>query len=368
MVNSPRVAITFDPHREVHCLFGLAFDAMGIDQAVSHVRRCAIERIPCFISTPNVNWIVAAQTDMALRASVWHSDLCLADGGPIVWAARRLGVPIVERVAGSDLFDRLRRSRDGRPLKVFFFGGPEGVAERAAAVLNAEQGGLRCVGHESPGFGSVDDMSCKATIERINASDADFVVVALGAKKGQAWIERNRHSLSAPLVSHLGAVVNFVAGDITRAPRQLQRFGLEWLWRVKEEPALWRRYANDGIVWLRLLFRHVVPALVVRRNEMPIVAPRIESSRAGNCVRLCLHGAWTRATMASLRTELALRLAEGFTLEVDLSNTCEVDSALVGLLVLIDGHQPKSQWIRRDVPVAPAVRRMFRICGADRLL
>lgn len=84
-------------------------------------------------------------------------------------------------------------------------------------------------------------MSNAETIERINASGADFLVVSLGARKGQAWIMQNRQHLSVLLISHLDAMVNFVAGTVSRAQQWMQRFGLEWLWRIKEEPVLWRR-------------------------------------------------------------------------------------------------------------------------------
>ena len=361
-------ARTPDPGRNVHCLFGLAFDDIDMDATVLHIRRCADERIPCFISTPNVNWVVAAQHDAALRASVWHSDLCLADGRPIVWAARWLGVPIRERVAGADLFERLRRGDGGRPLKVYFFGGADGVAQRAAAVLNTEQGGLHCVGHESPGFGSVEDMSDDATIERINASGADFIVVALGAKKGQAWIERNRNRLAPPLISHLGAVINFVAGNVSRAPWVLRRLGLEWLWRIKEEPALWRRYASDGLAWVRLVGRLSAPALFGVRRSTLGVATCIESSCNGGVEQLRLSGTWTRNTMAPLREALIHCLAEGSKIEIDLAGMSEADSALVGLLALIDAHQAAPRLLRRGTPLAPSVRRVFQLCSAQRML
>jgi len=206
-----------DLGRPVEALLGLPFDALSLDEAVAEVRRCARERRPCFLSTPNVNFAVAAQDDQAFRASVLHSDLSLADGMPIVWAARLLGSRLPERVSGSDLFARLQRE-PGEPLKVYFFGGPDGVAERAAAALDTRGGGLRCVGFDSPGFGSVEAMSGEERIARINGSGADFLVVSLGARKGQAWIERNRARLAPPVISHLGAVVNFVAGELRRSP------------------------------------------------------------------------------------------------------------------------------------------------------
>ncbi|MBT0571518.1 WecB/TagA/CpsF family glycosyltransferase [Curvibacter sp. CHRR-16] len=242
--------------RKLHYIYGLPFDAITLDQAVSTVWKAISNRQPLFISTPNLNFLIASQQDEAFRASVLASDLSLADGMPIVWLARKLKLPITERVAGSDLFAALRTGpvpTGCTALRVYFFGGPDGVAERAAQVINSTSSSMQCVGWASPGFGSVEDMSKPETIAAINACNPDFVVVSLGAAKGQAWIMRNKNQLSAPVISHLGAVVNFVAGNVSRAPRWMQRTGLEWLWRIKEEPQLWKRYWRDGLGLAKLI-------------------------------------------------------------------------------------------------------------------
>ena len=227
-------------------LLGVDFDTETLSQTVERVRDAALTRRPLFLSTANVNFVVAAARNAAFHRSLVASDLCVPDGSPIVWFAKLVGLPLRERVAGADVFEALRAST-GTPINVYFFGGPEGAAARAGAVLNDENGGVRCVGYAYPGFGDVDSMSTDALLEQINAARPDFVVVALGAVKGQAWIMRNRGRLSAPVVSHLGAVVNFVAGDVQRAPRWVRRIGLEWLWRIRSEPSLFTRYAKDGI-------------------------------------------------------------------------------------------------------------------------
>jgi N-acetylglucosaminyldiphosphoundecaprenol N-acetyl-beta-D-mannosaminyltransferase len=244
--------------RKVHYLLGLPFDAITLDAAVAKIRSCAASGKPCFFSTPNLNFLITSQRDEAFRNSVIRSDLSLADGMLIVWLAKAIGLPITERVAGSDVFEALRQKSDAAKLKVFFFGGPPGVAERAAERINREDGGMECVGYESPGFGSVEEMSSDATIDKINGSGAVFLVVSLGAIKGQAWIELNRSRLKVPVMSHLGAVVNFVAGNVRRAPVWMQKTGLEWLWRVKEEPSLWRRYFSDAIALVKL-----IPSIVI---------------------------------------------------------------------------------------------------------
>jgi len=247
-----------DFHRPVHCILGLPFDALTMAQAQAALSDAIRRPRRCFLSTPNLNFLIGCLGDAAFRDSVIRSDLSVADGMPIIWIARALGVPVRERVAGSTLFERLR-APGADPVTVFFFGGPEGVARRAADALNAEHGAMRCVGARSPGFGSIADMSSPALIDEINQARPDFLVVALGAKRGQAWIEHNLARLQAPLVSHLGAVVNFVAGTVARAPERLGGLGLEWLWRIKEEPALWRRYLEDGFALLKLLLTRVLP-------------------------------------------------------------------------------------------------------------
>lgn len=242
--------------RQVHDILGLPFDAVTLEQAVDHIRWAATTRTRCFFSTPNLNFLMTAQRDEVFKSSVVQSDLSLADGMPIVWLAKWLGVPIKERVAGSDVFEALRHEpNNGEKLKVFFFGGPPGVAQLAAEKINAERGGMVCVGYESPGFGTIEDMSSDQTLAKINNSGADFLVVSLGAVKGQAWITMNLPRLNVPVVSHLGAVVNFVAEQVRRAPRWMQKTGLEWAWRIKEEPGLWRRYFLDGIMLINIIFR-----------------------------------------------------------------------------------------------------------------
>lgn len=260
---------TTPSNRNLHWILGLPFDAITLQEAVHQVRSAAANRTPLFISTPNLNFLIASQKDEAFRNSVIHSELSLADGMPIIWLAKLLKVPIRERVAGSSLFEALRHQplqAGERPLKVFFFGGPDGVAQRACDAINHSSTAMVCTGALSPGFGTLEDMSTPDVVAHINASGADFVVVSLGAQKGQAWIERNRHQLDAPIISHLGAVVNFVAGNVKRAPPWMQRVGLEWLWRVKEEPHLGSRYAKDAFGFLILGIKGVLPFIVRSRK------------------------------------------------------------------------------------------------------
>ena len=250
-----------DFDRDVYCIGGLPFDAIDLLKTMSRLRDAKYAKKSCFLTTPNLNFLALSQQDADFRNSVLYSDIVIADGAPIVWIAKLLGIPIRERVAGSTLFEALGKEWR-RKLTVYFFGGPTGVAAEASKHINEKSTGLSCVGYFSPGFGTLDDMSELSTIENINASNADFLVVALGAKKGQAWIVKNIDKIKTPLVSHLGAVINFEARRLKRAPVRLQKIGLEWAWRIKEEPHLWRRYWDDGRFLLKFLAIKVIPQIL----------------------------------------------------------------------------------------------------------
>jgi len=369
--NAPMRVSPPDFRRHVHCLLGVPIDMVDTNDALARIRAAAVARIPCFVSTPNLNFLIACGTDAAFRDAVIQSDLSVADGMPLVWIARLLGMPIRERVAGSTLFEALRADA-ARPLSVYFFGGPAGAAEAACRRLNEEKRGLRCAGFHYPGMGDVEAMSADPVIAAINASGADFLVVALGARKGQAWIVRNLTRLRVPVVSHLGAVVNFVAGSVGRAPAWVQEAGLEWLWRIKEEPGLWRRYAGDGLALVRLLTTRVLPhAIHLRRHRRRFANrpdPKMDRTSHQGVLMLRLQGDWGNDQLEPLRREFAAAAATAREVWLDLGNVSQIDSAFVGLVLLLFGWQTKMGMRPNFVAVSPAARRVFRYCCAEFVL
>ncbi len=335
------------------------------------MRKAVSSRTLCFMSTPNLNFAIACLKDSAFRLSVLQSDLSLADGWPIVAYARLSGCRLPQRVAGSTLFDRIRAS-DVRPaLSVYFFGGPDGAAEAACLQLQAENGGVSCAGFHTPGFGSIEEMSTPEQIDRINRARPDVLVLALGAKKGQAWIQRNLQQLEVPVVSHLGAVVNFVAGSIKRAPGWVQSAGLEWLWRVKEEPGLWRRYAGDGAALLGLLARRTFVWTRHRGLEDSDLAAQpsgqIITHRSDAGTTIVLSGRWVRQNTARLRDELAQLCGRRDHASIDMLGVTRLDSSSIGLMSLLYGWQLK---INRDFKIAAfsdSAYRAIRLAHAEYL-
>jgi N-acetylglucosaminyldiphosphoundecaprenol N-acetyl-beta-D-mannosaminyltransferase len=356
--------------RPVHCLFGMPVDVVDFVTAEQRIRSAVATRSRCFLSTPNVNYLIACQSNEAFRNSIVNSDLSVADGMPLVWLARLIGVPLRERVAGASLFEALRHG-PGKSLSIFFFGGPDGVAEAASRRLNQEANGLTCVGYESPGYGSIEDLSTECIIQRINASQADILVVSLGASKGQAWIQHNRHRLNVPVISHLGAVLHFVAGTIDRAPEWMQKSGLEWLWRIKEEPALTRRYWRDGLALLRLLTTRALPYALSLQRRKPdayqLQRAAVELQENGHRCTLVLRGAWTWSNLAPLRESFLNACLAKKDLRLEMGGVTYLDSALVGLLMLLERHQRQQgrRFLLASLP--PGIRRTLDYCGAGYL-
>ena len=360
-----------DFNREVHCLLGLPFDALNLTSAVQHIRTAAAHRTPCFLSTPNLNFLIASQTDTAFRNSVINSDLSIADGMPIVWIARLLGIPIRERVAGSDLFAQLK-DESSTQLTIYFFGGMEGVAETACNQLNSVRSGLVCAGFESPGYSSIQEMSSDESIAKINASGADFLVVSLGAKKGQAWIQHNRERITVPVISHLGAVVNFVAGKLSRAPTWIQRNGMEWLWRIKEEPGLWRRYTSDGIALMKLLLTRVIPYAWLLYRYKPTRqktdSATFELFDNGGEIVIRLSGAWVQNNLRPLRECFSNPMLAEKNVRIELEHVTFVDSAFIGLLMLLYGDRNQQGKKLSVGNMGKNMRKIFRYSCADFLL
>jgi N-acetylglucosaminyldiphosphoundecaprenol N-acetyl-beta-D-mannosaminyltransferase len=330
-----------DLTRSVYCVLGMPIDAINMPAIVKRIEAAAASRAVFLVSTPNLNFLVSSLSDPEFRESLLNSDLCPPDGAPIVWIARLLGLPIKERAAGSDLFDRLQARNTGmRRLTVFLFGGARGVAEAAAKTLNAQPGGLNCVGTMDPGFCEVSEMSQDHIIDIVNSSGADFLVLSLGAKKGQLWLQRNHHRLTIPVRAHLGAAINFQAGIVKRAPPMVRAWGLEWLWRIKEEHYLWKRYRDDGFVLLRLLLTRILPLAVITRWHQFRPKHRlqdllIKKSNDPQSIMISLCGVASERHIPQATSCFREALAGKQNIIIDLSNTRLIDARFFGLLLML---------------------------------
>ena len=320
--------------RDVWGIFGMPIDNVSLDEAASLIEQAVETRTRLSFVTPNVNWMVRAlKNDHAMRQIV-NADLSLADGAPVVWLARQLGMPLAERVAGSDLFDRLREdaSETAKPIRVFFFGGRDGAAEAAHNTLKEEQGRLKAAGWHNPGFGDVESMSSGEIRDKINAAKPDFIIVSLGAAKGQDWIEHNQSELEAPVIAHLGAVVDFVAGTIKRAPNWATRIGLEWVWRIIAEPSLWKRYWNDGKDIVGIVSGDLGRLKKASRPKQGVRG--VEAAFNGSA--LTLSGDLVIDTRNEIRENLSVAAQKPSDCQLDLTAVRTIDASALGQLRMLE--------------------------------
>lgn len=212
-----------------------------------------------YVVTPNVQHAVMFQHSSELRAAYEQASLVLVDGAPLVWTGRILGLELPERIAGSDLVPALFAASHGRsePLSVFLLGAAPGVASRAAERATAQYPNLRVVGTYSPPLGfEHDQKECEHIVELVQQAAPHLLIVGFGAPKQELWAQRYRDRLRVPAVVCAGATIDFLAGARRRAPRWMRRAGLEWFFRMTNEPRrLGPRYISDALRFPRLFLR-----------------------------------------------------------------------------------------------------------------
>lgn len=199
---------------------------------------------------------MAAQDDPAVMDALRGADMVTADGMPLVWLQRAEGFHDAGRVYGPDLLLALCELTATEDARHYFLGGEPGVAEKLAAALRAKFPDITISGYSAPSVSGTVETADPDLIERINAARADVVWVGLGAPKQDLWMCRYRPHLDASLLIGVGAAFDFIAGTKRQAPRWMRSVGLEWLFRLLNEPGrLWRRYLIYNSRFVYAIFR-----------------------------------------------------------------------------------------------------------------
>jgi N-acetylglucosaminyldiphosphoundecaprenol N-acetyl-beta-D-mannosaminyltransferase len=209
---------------------------------------------PGVIATVNAQFVYLAGQQPRFAAFLENADLSLADGMSLVVASRLLGKPLPERISGVDLTEDLWALLNEHEGSVYLLGGKPGAAEETARRLGVRYPNVRVALADCPRWGfEKDEQASRAVLERIQAARPDLLLVGLGAPKQEYWIEDNISALPCKLVVGVGGTFDMLSGLVRRAPKWMQRTGLEWLFRLCVEPRrLWRRYlaGNSYFVWL----------------------------------------------------------------------------------------------------------------------
>lgn len=237
-------------------------DNITMQEALKAIETLIREKANSYVVTPNVDHIVQLETSKELQQVYANAALILTDGKPLLWIAKWYGTPIREKISGSDLFPVLCKMAAQKGYTMFFLGAAEGVAAKAAENLTRKYKGLKVVGTYSPPYGFEKNQAELDKIKTIiRERKPDILIVGLGCPKQEKFMYHYAEQLMVPVSLGLGASLDFEAGNIKRAPRWMADHGLEWLYRVTQDPKrLAKRYLVDDmkIFWLAIKYRRQV--------------------------------------------------------------------------------------------------------------
>jgi exopolysaccharide biosynthesis WecB/TagA/CpsF family protein/anti-anti-sigma factor len=256
------MAVADKPSDQITLILGIPVDDLSLASAVERTLALIADYRrdgrPRQVVTVNVDFLTnalgwtpwSAPRHPELLEILRRADLVTADGMPVVWLARLLGTPLQGRVTGADLTPALASAMAAGGQSLFLLGGQGDIGRLAAEKLVADHPGLRIAGVYSPFVHTegeamlVSEADDAEIVARINAVEPDLLLIAFGNPKQEIWFHRNRHRLKAGVSIGIGGTFEFIVGRVARAPVWMQRTGLEWIWRISQDPKrLWKRYA-----------------------------------------------------------------------------------------------------------------------------
>lgn len=224
---------------------------------------CAIEGMieekrKSYIVAINVDVVMKIEQDAYLKKITDEADLTLVDGKPLVWIAKWHKNPVKAKISGSDLVPLLCRTASEKGYTIFILGGKDGIADQAKAKLEKDMVGIRIVGTYAPPFGFEKDAEELEKINRmITEVHPDLLIACFGCPKQEKWIYENYEKYDATVSVCAGATVDFLAGNVNRAPKWMSDHGLEWFYRFTQEPKrLFKRYFVDDVKIIKLIRKY----------------------------------------------------------------------------------------------------------------
>ena len=227
-------------------------------EVIEYIEKCIKDRRISQITTPNVDIIVKIEKDEYFKEICDNSDLLLVDGTPLMWIAKWYKKPFKEKICGSDLMPELCSIAAKKGYRVFLLGAAPGVADIAAQKLKEVNPGLQIVGTYSPPIGFEKD---RQEINHINQilfeSEADMLFVGMGVPKQERFIYENKEIYQIPTSFSIGGTIDFIAGKQKRAPKWINKIGMEWLYRFFCSPKrMFKRYFVDDMKIIKLYFKY----------------------------------------------------------------------------------------------------------------
>lgn len=232
-------------------VLGIPLAAVRMDDMLALVDTAIAERRRLLIGVVNAAKVVNMHRDPALAAAVLNADVILADGMAVVWASHVLGRPLPQRVTGIDLMEHLLERAGVRGYRVYLLGATDDVLATAARCMLQRYSGLQLVGQRNGYYGPDEEAEVAGAIAE---AQPDLLFVAMTSPKKELFLARWAPRMGVPICHGVGGAFDVIAGKVTRAPRIWQALGLEWLYRVCQEPGrLWKRYLVTNTLFCRLV-------------------------------------------------------------------------------------------------------------------
>lgn len=335
------------------------------------------------IATVNADFVVNSIHDPELRRILQEADMATADGMPLVWASRLLGGPLPGRVTGADLVPALAERAAEKGYSIYFLGAKAGVAAKAAEILAQRHPGLKVAGVYSPPPASVLEMD-REVFERVAAARPDILLVAFGNPKQEKWIRMYAPELHVPVCIGIGGTLDMIVGVTKRAPDWMQRAGLEWLYRMAQEPRrLIKRYVHDfayfGYFFARqwwAMRRGTAISMVPPTPPAgaappppppppPAAATDPEPAADGMPV-IALRGRLDATNSEQLVEQARALLGDGGSLVIDMAEATFLDSTALGALVAIANQARSAGGSLYLVAVPRPVGELLALVKLDR--
>lgn len=245
-----REPVISEPSKSARCridVLGTGVDVLDLDRAVRRIESWIEQGSAQYVTVTGVHGVMEGVKDDAFRRAINRAGMVTPDGMPMVWLARWSGHRDARRVYGPDLMLEVCRAGVAHGWRHYFYGGKEGVAAELAETLQRRFPGLQVAGYECPPFRALSDEEDREVCERIMGSRAHLVWVGLGAPKQERWMASHVGRLGDSVLVGVGAAFDFHTGRVKQAPSWMQSAGLEWLFRLIQEPKrLWRRYLSNN--------------------------------------------------------------------------------------------------------------------------
>jgi N-acetylglucosaminyldiphosphoundecaprenol N-acetyl-beta-D-mannosaminyltransferase len=253
------------------CIFGMRLNNLTMPEAISEIEKLLAEDSAAAIAFVNADCVNIAANDSGYLQAINGMDRVFIDGIGMRVAGRLLGNPVRDNVNGTDLFPQLCRSMAYSGKRLYLYGAKPGTAQKAAEWAMKTYPGL-CIAGTQDGYG--DPKQMPRTVAAIRSSQPDVILVALGAPHQEKWIQQHRSDFGNCVLLGVGGLFDYYSGNIPRAPLWMRRTGLEWLFRLIQEPGrLWRRYLLGNASFLWRVFKERYVRSLPQIGSRPGVSP-----------------------------------------------------------------------------------------------